>query len=1134
MHTPCLIYLFCSDRFVLTSYLYSCVLSSVSLASLIADTERLLASSTLARDIDVDDSTRPHYPSNAASSPDRSRRSLSPSPSSPTVQVHIRAHSPTPNRPPTSSVPLFSPSSEFDQSTASLPRSYTTQTTGRTGRRSFDTSSATAGDEQRAADVDITVEYDEDDPTSRPRVDIRTHSPLPDERGRAASPSLRVSISPSHPPAPSLPSASISASFSHINKLLLNNGFAPVPVPSPSSASYATSASPSPATLLTLLSTFADVLHEYAKRGQLIHELMTRERGEEERLLLDRQQQRVDALLAERVTQQLEREKAREEHKRRLRDKQHDLDALKAKCAQLQHSLQQKETVVQNLQAEIADASRARRTATTTDGQQRSPTAMFRRLHGRPPTDGSEADAAMMRVIRMYEERGDEQRAEIEFLRRETAEANAILQRRREEERQEEERTEQDKGSRVDELRALRSEKRQREAEQTQQEERLQARAREAESTAKERADRAEKLEKENRRLLAELDQRVDEQQHRAVVLQLKAMEERVKEQQRQLQAYQQLKGRLTAITPENAITILQQLATTFGLTDAREVPSLIEQLLAVVSAMPGLQRFVRQVCDVVLNGRHTGNPTLFPANPTAADTRTVMDMVLPTLRAWSAELSQLSSLTDLHARLLGELSRRTHRFHNGLDGSTPIELLFTELADLVSSENRLYTLMYGPVPALQAEHNAHTIPDYSAIGGVSSPAKMLAHFQHLFDCPSVNGIYPKMNELYVFANEQRVAMQQMRRMLGLGVGVPTAAIVKLLRERLGEGGGEDTRRLMAGEEERRQRLEDSERREAELRSLDDKTTGAWHSADERERRRADIEAEQKQGLRLTDAERNELLLIELAELLGAASHAELLPIVERLLAKHSELSAKEVDWNERQEESSKAAEYGRLIKRLKHSLGVASSSQLLDAVNQLKTAPPASPTHPPIRIHGTVRTGGSRSEGTESSDGSTALQQAALLLDVSSGGLVLPALKKVLSRLSMYEDVMPSVDRLVTSLYSMLGVDEIRHILPAVRRLKAQLERGEDRGGRSGGGGKEERVEDDVEVRIEAGGTETNVRISSPVRRRRRDEDRGDEKHDDEESDTEYEREEEEDEDVAATEHSDRPSSGSTHEHTE
>ena len=1110
---------------------------SVSLASLIADTERLLASSTLARDIDMDTPTRPHYTS--ASSPDRSHQSLSPPPASPTVQVHIRAQSPSRNRPPNPAVPLFSPSSEFDQSTASLPRSYTTATTAtrRTERRSFDTSSLAAGDEQRAAaDVDITVEYDEDDPEGRPRVDIRAHSPLPDQRGRVASPSLHVSISPSRPSTSSgsaLPSTSISASFSHINKLLLNNGFAPVPVPSPSSASSTTSASPSPATLLTMLSTFADVLHEYAKRGQLIHELMSREKGEEERLLMDRQQQRIDGLLAERITQQLEQEKAREEHKRRLRDKQHEIDALKDKCAQLQQSVQQKETVVQNLQAEIADVSRSRRTATTTDGQQRSPTTMFRRLHGRPPADGSETDAAMVRVIRMYGERGDEQRAEIEFLRREVAEANSILQRRTEEERQEEERTEQDKSSKVDELRVLRSEKRQREAEQTQQEERLQARARDAETTAKEKAERADKLERENRRLLAELDQRVDEQQHRAVASQLKAMEERVKEQQRQLQAYQQLKGRLTAVTPENAITILQRLATTLGVTDAREVPTLIDQLLGVVGAMPGLQRFLQQVCDVVLNGRHTGHPTLFPPNPTAADTRTMMDMVLPTLRAWSAELSQVSSLTDLHARLLGELNRRTHRFHHSLDGATPIELLFTELADLVSSENRLYTLMYGPVPALQAEHNAHVIPDYSGIGGVSSPAKMLAHFQHLFDVPSVNGIYPKMNELYVFANEQRVAMQQMRRMLGLGHGVPTAAIMKALRERLGEGGGDDVRRLMTGEEESRQRIEESGLREAELRSSEDKSSGAWRGAEERDRRRADIEAEQKQGLRLTDAERNELLLIELAEMLGATSHAELPPIVERLLAKHSELSARETEWSERQEEATKAAEYGKLIKCLKQSLGVASSSQLLEAVNQLKTAPTASAAHPPIRIHGTVRTGGARSEGAEGSDGSAvALQQAALLLDVSSSTLVLPALKKVMSRLSMYEDVMPSVDRLVTSLYQLLGVDEIRHILPAVRRLKAQVERREERGG-SGSSGREERVEDDVEVRIEAGGTQTNVRISSPVRRRR-DEDRGDVKDDDEESDTEYEREEDEEDGTAAEHEDSRPSTGSTHEHTE
>ena len=263
-----------------------CIVFSVSLASLIADTERLLASSTLTRDIDADHTTSAQPLYNAATriaSPGRSQHSFSQRPSSPIVQVRI--HSPAPpshNRPaPSTTVPLFSPSSEFDQSTASIQRSYhTTATSGRTGRRSFDTSSSSAaGDDQRAGDVDITVEYDEDDPAGSPRVDIRAHSPLSDDRPGRASPSLLVSISPVQSSASSS-SASLSASFTHLNKLLLNNGFAPVsrhprPPPPPLAASASTVSLPP---CFTLLSTFADVLFEYGKRGQLVHELMTRSR----------------------------------------------------------------------------------------------------------------------------------------------------------------------------------------------------------------------------------------------------------------------------------------------------------------------------------------------------------------------------------------------------------------------------------------------------------------------------------------------------------------------------------------------------------------------------------------------------------------------------------------------------------------------------------------------------------------------------------------------------------------------------------------------------------------------------------------------------------------------------------------
>ena len=466
------------------------------------------------------------------------------------------------------------------------------------------------------------------------------------------------------------------------------------------------------------------------------------------------------------------------------------------------------------------------------------------------------------------------------------------------------------------------------------------------------------------------------------------------------------------------------------------------------------------------------------------------MELCLPTLRAWEAQLSQVSSLTELHARLLSELSRRSHPFHTQLDGSTPIALLFTELADLVSSENRLFTLMYGPVSATSHLHSDASaspaaLPDYSALQSVASAAKMLAHFQHLFDVPHVNGVYPRMNELYVFAAEQRRAMAELREQLGLGSGVPTAAVLKEVRERLGGAGADAQPRLMGADKE-----------EEELRRGIDSVERHRHRAEEEVKESLAGGSSSGGGARLSSAQRNELLLIELDALLGVSEHSELPAVVDRLLRRRDDAAQVEAKAGKAQQEQQ------RLLKQVQSSLGVAAVADVLPAIQRLQQQEKTAAA--PIRIRGTLRSSPSPSPAAPPAASSAAaalLAAVKLHLDVTEDGELLPRLKKLLGRLGMYEDVMPSVDRLITQLYHVLGVQEIAAILPAVRRLKGSSRGVEQRDDarradeeeeeaddvddeRAAEENREEEDEEDeaaVEVTVERGGRHgSSVRISS------------------------------------------------------
>ena len=69
-------------------------------------------------------------------------------------------------------------------------------------------------------------------------------------------------------------------------------------------------------------------------------------------------------------------------------------------------------------------------------------------------------------------------------------------------------------------------------------------------------------------------------------------------------------------------------------------------------------------------------------------------------------------------------------------------------------------------------------IPDASADEPIT--ASMVEHFKDLFDVENLEGVYPKMNELYVYVQETKTGLKIIANLLNLP---ETAAIVKILEE---------------------------------------------------------------------------------------------------------------------------------------------------------------------------------------------------------------------------------------------------------------------------------------------------------------------------------------------------------------
>lgn len=63
-----------------------------------------------------------------------------------------------------------------------------------------------------------------------------------------------------------------------------------------------------------------------------------------------------------------------------------------------------------------------------------------------------------------------------------------------------------------------------------------------------------------------------------------------------------------------------------------------------------------------------------------------------------------------------------------------------------------------------------HDIPQVLRSPTRHTLESMVAHFQKLFDAPSLTGIYPRMNEVYTKLGEMNNAMRNLRDVLDLGI----------------------------------------------------------------------------------------------------------------------------------------------------------------------------------------------------------------------------------------------------------------------------------------------------------------------------------------------------------------------------
>lgn len=242
----------------------------------------------------------------------------------------------------------------------------------------------------------------------------------------------------------------------------------------------------------------------------------------------------------------------------------------------------------------------------------------------------------------------------------------------------------------------------------------------------------------------------------------------------------------IDALPQEVMKEALQAACRALNVHDISLITPSIEKMTHVVSMLPRLERFASRICDSVIGIEKEGREKSSPDDTAhRVPTKRVIEDVFPILQNWKEAHCQFEHFRLLRDQIIAILSHRLQDMQKNDDiqssmaalsvASMTDDEILAALRDLVSLESELFARR-------EAYESAET-----AIG--TSPDllvnRIVLHFQHVFNVARIEGVFPKVNELYVFCSEVQTVLAEFRTVLGLSREASPKFILGVAKQRL-------------------------------------------------------------------------------------------------------------------------------------------------------------------------------------------------------------------------------------------------------------------------------------------------------------------------------------------------------------
>eukprot|EP00941_MAST-03F_sp_MAST-3F-sp1_P000472 g472.t1 len=199
---------------------------------------------------------------------------------------------------------------------------------------------------------------------------------------------------------------------------------------------------------------------------------------------------------------------------------------------------------------------------------------------------------------------------------------------------------------------------------------------------------------------------------------------------------------RLHDLPGDEARDILRDICRKLQLSDVSLILPAIERMECVIMAVPRMEAFVREVCTVC----NSSNTLL---------TEEMLDTIVPQIKRWRERLQERDDSITLRKNIMELLVRRQEKKSN-TDKILSNDDVQEAIRDLINLEQRVL----------------HRIEVYESAEGelTAKPNllinKIVVHFKRLFDVNQLEGVLPKMNEIYLLSKEMTMFIRQIASLL--------------------------------------------------------------------------------------------------------------------------------------------------------------------------------------------------------------------------------------------------------------------------------------------------------------------------------------------------------------------------------